>query len=181
MKRLNVSPLTSVTVILSAALTGIGGCCQKVAAQSTLTSAEKARIEQQAKSLERSHIRAGQQAAKSTASEAQKKMQAVDKQHQADRDYVRKKTDEWSYVIGPDAAKQAGAASEKALDEQSAAEKNKIAKQAARKEEMQKAVAAKRAAGVNASVEGLKSQVSKDGKFGLQPKGSNLHVRQYGK
>ncbi|MBU6455591.1 MAG: hypothetical protein KGS72_27715, partial [Cyanobacteria bacterium REEB67] len=43
-----------------------------------------------------------------------------------------------------------------------------------------RAEAARSAAHVQQSADNLKTQVGKDGKFGLRPEGSNLHVRHYG-
>jgi hypothetical protein len=45
---------------------------------------------------------------------------------------------------------------------------------------VQAAAAKKSVENITDSVKGLKSQVAKPGQYGLQPQGSNLHIRNYG-
>jgi hypothetical protein len=172
-------PTFSVMLIISL-LAAIFGSSMGAFAGETVTDTDQARVKRQVESLQNSKIQAGQQANKLTTDAAKRKQAEIDKQHESDRAYVRKKTEEWGYVIGPDAAKHVGAARERELAAQAAAEKQKIAKHAEEKAARQQAAARKQAEGVKASVEGLKSQVSKDGKYGLKQKNSNLYVRHYG-
>lgn len=147
----------------------------------TLNEAERARVKSQVDALQRAKLQGAEQSGKAVKEAATRQAQAVDKQHEQARHYVDKTAEQWSYVVGPQAAKSAAEARQRSLAQEAQSQKDKINRAANEKAATQKAAAQKYANNVNQSVEGLKSQVSKGGKYGLQPKGSNLYVRQYGK
>lgn len=146
-----------------------------------LTETERARINSQVEALKKSKMDEAANVNQNTKTDALRQGKAVDEklkqQHQAVDDLTTNNT--WLY--GKELMHNAGQAKKQELDAQAQAEKDKIAKQAREKAEQQLNAAKKSAQSINQTVEGLKSQVSKDGKFGLQPKESNLHIRTYGK
>jgi hypothetical protein len=167
------------TVMVALAL----GIVRAEAADGTnaMTEADKAKVRAQVESLKKEKLQAGERSSKATADAAKRQLQDVDQRHKESQEYINRKEKEWGWVVGPDAAKHAASAQSKALSERTEAEKAKIAGEGQKKAAAQQAAAKKNADNINQSVEGLKSQVSKDGKFGLQPEGSSLHVRNYGK
>jgi hypothetical protein len=150
-------------------------------ASKALTDAEKARIRAQVESLQKSKIDQAQKAQQDIKNNAIKKGQAVDSKLNQAKEQIDRDADGLSWVYGKNAASLAAKGKKQELKELADSEKAKIAAEAQRKAAAKAVAAKKQVESINDTVEGLKSQVGKDGKFGLQPKGSNLNVRNYGK
>ena len=151
------------------------------AAPKTLSDAERARVQSQIESLKQSKMERAHAAGEDIRKDAVRQGETIDKDLKQKHDRVDRYSNGMSWMYGPDAARAIGNAKKQQLTQQAAAEKAKIAREAQQKA-LRRAEAAKKSAdNIDESVTGLKSQVSKDGKFGLQPQGSNLHVRNYGK
>ena len=145
-----------------------------------LSEAEKAKIKAQVEALQKANLKAGEASEKAINQRAAQQTQAIGQEHAAKNAQIDKKVQEWSWVVGPDAAKVGGDARKKAITEQMRAEQAKVLRDAQDAAAGKQTAAKQKAAGVTQTVKGLKSQVSADGKYGLQPKGSSLYVRQYG-
>ena len=146
------------------------------------TDAERARVKAQVESLQKRKLQEAAAASQSVKNDALRKGKVVDENSAAvTRAKVDRAADSMSWYYGHDAAHVAGSAKKQELTHQAEAEKQKIAEEAKKRAALHAASSQKSADNINESVEGLKSQVSKDGKFGLQPTGTNLHVRNYGK
>ncbi|HEY9791351.1 MAG TPA: hypothetical protein V6D22_13190 [Candidatus Obscuribacterales bacterium] len=148
---------------------------------SKMTDAEKARTKAQIDSLKKQKLQAGQKQAQQTADTAKRDVDEVERRRQNLHAEIDQKRKMYDWKVGTERSKAAAAVHKKEVDEAANAEKAKIIEHARKKASAQHAAAKKNADNINESAEGLKSQVSKDGKFGLQPKGSSLHVRNYGK
>lgn len=135
---------------------------------------------QQIQSLEKSKLEAAQKANANIKREALRKGEAIDQSTRGKKERVDKAADSLSWYYGRDAATAAAAAKKRQLEAAAAAEKEKIAKEAKRRANEQSAAAQKSIQNIQESAAGLKSQVAKKGEYGLQPKGSSLHVRNYG-
>jgi hypothetical protein len=79
-----------------------------------------------------------------------------------------------------DAAIRDGHQQKQQLSQRAEAQKQRIMQQHQQDTAQRMAAAKKAADSVNQSAVGLKSQTSRDGRFGLKPQTSNLHVRHYG-
>jgi hypothetical protein len=146
----------------------------------SLSASEKARVLKQIEAAQQSKLNAASSANASLKSQALSKGQAIDQTVKGKNAKVDKAAESLSWYYGKDLATAAGAAKKKQLEAQAAAEKQKIADDAKRRAAEHNAAANKAVQNINESVTGLKSQVAKKGEFGLQPKGTNLNVRNYG-
>jgi hypothetical protein len=140
-----------------------------------LTESEKSRIKHQVDALQQSKIQTAEQANKGIKDAAVKQGQSIDQRVKQVQDQNNNTAKGMPWLSGAAAQRNA------ALSAQAEAEKQKVAVEAKKRAAAQTAAAKKSVENINQSVDGLKSQVSKDGKFGLKPQGSNLNVRNYGK
>lgn len=145
-----------------------------------LTDAERARVKSQIEELSKNKLQEGDVARKNIKEDALRKGEAIDQRLKQDKERVDAAADNYSSRFGPGVVNQAGNVKKRELEQKAAADKAAIAGEAAANAAKRQAAAKKSAEDVKSTVEGLKSQVSKDGKYGLKPQGSNLYVRNYG-
>ncbi len=146
-----------------------------------LTDAERAKLKAQVEAAQKTKMQEAERAKADIKRTAIKQGQAVDQQAKQAGDKIDHDVNGLSWVYGSKAASLAGQAKKQQISAEAAAEKQRIAKEALKRAAEKDAQAKKGADSIVETVQGLKSQVGKDGKFGLQPKGSSLNVRNYGK
>lgn len=145
-----------------------------------LNPTERARLKRQIDSLAASKVQAAKSSNTNVKNQAIRDGKAIDQTVKQQKERVDKAADSLSWYYGRDLATAAGAAKKRQLEEAALAQKQKIAAEAKRRADLQNAAAQKSIQNIEESVTGLKSQVAKKGQYGLQPKGSNLNVRNYG-
>lgn len=145
-----------------------------------LTEKEKARIREQVKSLKDSKVKDAESANKSVKQAALKQGEIVDQKVNQASQQIDKAVENFSPRFGVERTQALGDQRKQELKNLGNSEKEKIAKAARQRGATNASAAKKTADGVDATIDGLKSQVSKDGKYGLKPKGSSLYVRNYG-
>lgn len=150
-------------------------------AVSKLSESERAKIRSQVKGLQDSALKEGERAAAASTEVGKRNVEDIKKQQETLSKRVDQKQAEWSWVIGPDAAKFAAEAKRKGLSDEAARRQYEAMKSANQDAQKKRDSAQKKAEGVMQTVEGLKSQIPQKGQYGLQPKGSSLYVRKYGK
>jgi hypothetical protein len=146
-----------------------------------LSPAEKARLKAQVEALQKSKSDAAATANKAIKDAALGQGATIDEKTKKLKDRVDKDAESYSWYYGKDAATAAGATKKQHLQQEAQTEKDRIAAEARRRAAAQNAGAQKSIKNINDSVDGLKSQVAKKGQYGLQPQGSSLTVRNYGK
>lgn len=145
-----------------------------------LTDAERARVQSQIDQLSKSKLEQGDAATKNIKEQALRQGSAIDQRLQQEKDRVDATAENLSgYGVGR--VNAVGALKKRELEVRAAAAKAKIARDARADAVKRQESAKKSAEDVKTTVDGLKSQVSKDGKYGLKPHESNLFVRTYGK
>lgn len=148
---------------------------------SDVTPEQKARIKAQMESLQKSKANAAASDNKAVKEQALRQGAAINKKAEQAKDRVNNAVDSMSWYYGHGASSAVGAAKKQQIDAEAAAQKAKIAAEAKARAAARNAAAAKSAQNIRDSVDGLKSQVSKNGQYGLKVEGTNLHVRNYGK
>jgi|AGTN01.1.fsa_nt_gi hypothetical protein len=146
-----------------------------------LTDAERARVQSQVDELSKNKLEQGETARKNIKDQALRQGKAIDQKLQQEKDRIDATAENLSGRYGVGLTSQVGNAKKRELDALAAAAKAKVAKDAQADTAKRQATAKKSADDVKTTVDGLKSQVSKGGKYGLKPHGSNLYVRSYGK
>ncbi len=145
-----------------------------------LTEQEKAKIREQVQALKNSKLTEAEVQNKNTKDDAVRQGKSIDQKLENAEKIIDKAVDNYSPRYGTGYAKSAGDAKKQELKEMAEAKKQQIANEAKKKGAAQMASAKKTANDIDQSLEGLKSQVSKDGKFGVTPKGSSIYIRNYG-
>jgi hypothetical protein len=154
---------------------------QAANAAPALTDTERAKVKGQMQALQSSKLQDAARSGAAIKDSALRQGDVINQDLSKKQQYIDQKREEWSYVIGPNGAKAVADSKKNAVAASAQEQKEKIAKTALEKAAKQQAAAKKSVENIQQSVEGLKSQVAKDGKFGLKPTGDSLHVRQYGK
>jgi hypothetical protein len=155
-------------------------CTKAISADKTAPDADKLRLQNQAEALKNAKLKDGEAKAKQVKLEAERQKEAVDKRlQQVHKDIVHHEVTQ-SFIIGSDVAHHGSLMRKHQANEEAKAKKEQIDADARAKANAHRAAAEKKAAIIDQSVDGLKSQVGTDGKFGLQKKGTSLHVRNYG-
>lgn len=167
---------TVIGLVLSVACTS-SGLAQE---QSQLSEKEKARIRAQVQALKESKLKQGEILNTNTRNDALRQGQNIDQKVEQANKTIDNAVENFSPRWGSDVAGSLGNAKKAQIKEMAAAQKAQIAAEARKKGAVQAEAAKKSADSIDQSVEGLKSQVSKSGKFGLQPKGSSPYIRNYG-
>lgn len=145
-----------------------------------LTEQEKAKIREQVQALKDSKLKEAEVQNKYTKEDALRQGQAIDQKLEKADKIIDKAVDNYSSRYGTDYARSAGNAKKQELKERADAEKQRIANEAKKRGATQNDSAKKTTNDIDQAVEGLKSQVSKQGKYGLTPKGSSIYIRNYG-
>ncbi len=146
---------------------------------SQLSDKEKERIKAQAQALKKSKLSESESFKKNIKQDALRQAEAIDQKVNQQSKFVDKAVENFSPRLGPEYANTLGTAKKQQLLDKANIEKEKIATEARKKAATKASIAKKNADNIDKSVEGLKSQVNKSGKFGLKPKGSSLYVRNY--
>lgn len=167
------------TLIIIVLLSAIFTAPAVAQAPNQLTEKEKARIQDQVQALKNSKLKQGEIINKNTKNDAIRQGQNIDQKVDQANKNIDSAVDNYSSRFGNDFAKTVGNAKKAEIKQMGAAEKEKLANEARAKSARQAESAKKAAESIDESVDGLKSQVSKSGKFGLTPKGSNPYVRNY--
>lgn len=170
-----------ISLVFACSLCCSAGIAKESEASKVLTEAEKAKIRAQVEDLKKNKMDDADRANKAVKSDAVRQGQEIDKDVAVKHKQIENLAKNMTWMYGPDAMRHAAEVRKHQVNQQAQAAKDKIKADAQKKAAGQRAAAQRSADSVEQSVEGLKSQVGKDGQFGLQPKGSNLHVRNYGK
>lgn len=146
-----------------------------------LTDAERARVKAQMDGLSKSKLEQGEIARKNIKEQALNQGKAVDERLQQEKERIDRTAENLSGRYGLGRTTAVGAVRKRELELRAAGAKAKVAKDAWAEAAKRQAVAKKSADDVKTTVDGLRSQVNKGGKYGLKPHQSNLYVRSYGK
>jgi hypothetical protein len=141
---------------------------------SGLSDAERAKIKAQVEGLKQTKIKQSDDATNALRNKALKEGQEIDKTLNQHQQRIDKTVEHLPWLVGE------GQDRKNAYKNEADRLKQKTAADAKKRAAAHAAAASKSAQNVQDSIEGLKSQVGADGKYGLKPKGSNLYVRQYG-
>jgi hypothetical protein len=145
-----------------------------------LSDKERARIKEQVDALKNSKLKEAAAANQQVKQDALRKGVAIDQKINQQSEQIDRAAENIGPRFGTDFAKSLGDVRKQELQAKAKAEKEKIANEARKTGATNAGAAKKTVDDIDKSVEGLKSQVSKSGKFGLKPKGSNVYVRNYG-
>jgi hypothetical protein len=170
--------------ILNAVLITALSACNALAAENAangVTDAQREKVRAQVKSLQTQKMQDVESANKSVKSDAMRKGKTVDDRIKGQHAEIDAAADNYLTRMGPEGVRRAAEVRKERVSRQGQDEKSDIANEARRKAAGQRAAASKASQGVQESVEGLKSQLSAPGEYGLKPKGSSLYVRNYGK
>ncbi len=170
-----VVKVLSLLMIASSFSTAVHGQNQQ------LTDAEKARIKDQIKGLKDSKLKDAENANKNLKEQALRQGKAIDDSVKQQSDQIDKAVENVTPRFGVERTNALGNMKKKELLDKANAEKEKVATGARKKAATTTGAAKKAANGVDESIDGLKSQVTKPGQYGLKPKGSNMYVRNYSK
>jgi hypothetical protein len=170
--------------ILSAALIAAFCLCNSVAAQNAgngVTEAQRAKVRAQVQSLQMQKMQTVDGANSAVRNDALRQGKAIDDRVRRQQAEIDAAAENYATRFGPEGARRGAEVLKNRVTTQGQSEKVNIANEARRKAAMQRAAANKTSQGVQQSVDGLKSQLSGPGEYGLKPKGSNLYIRNYGK
>lgn len=181
MKQLNPSLAKKYSVLVLFTLISAPSAFAENGGKNEMSESERAHAKAQVEALQKSKLQAAATAKANNKNAAIRQGQSVDEKVRNAHEIIDKQSASYSWIYGPEAAQRAGTATKQAVNARAAAEKQKIIKDAIKKAAVEDADAKRNVANINKSVEGLKSQVAKRGSYGLQPKGSSIYVRNYGK
>jgi len=161
-------------------------CCQssradEKAREPVLSDSERSRVQAQIDELAKNKLKQGEVARKNIKEQALHQGKLIDQRLQQDKHRIDTAVEDLSGRYGSDVVNQIGNAKKRELEARANAQKSKVAADARADAARRQSSAKKSAEGVGQTVDGLKSQVSKKGKYGLKPHASNLYVRTYGK
>jgi hypothetical protein len=142
--------------------------------------AAQARVQAQVESLQKSKFEHAHHVGAAAKKDAERKSQVVDAKLKQQHRELKHVEDNMSGVFGHEVVNDGAHARRQELNAHAQKEKDALHKHAAVQADRARSEAARSAAHVQQSADNLKTQVGKDGKFGLRPEGSNLHVRHYG-
>jgi hypothetical protein len=143
--------------------------------------ATKARVRAQIEAAANAKRATAAAANKQDAGQVARDKSAVDAKAAAAKAKVDKASASFGWIYGPEHAGAKGDQLKQQVNAAADEQKAKIAADAARRAAQRNKAAEKQVQSLVDSAKGLKSQVpTKKGEFGVQPSGTNLHVRNYG-
>lgn len=141
---------------------------------------DMARLKNQAEAVKNEKLNQAEAKAKQEKAEASRSKEAVDRQLHQVQTEVKKKEANTSSLVNPSGTDHHASVQSHQAHAEAKAKKERIEADAQARAEAHRATANQKAEIIDKSVEGLESQVGTKGQFGLQKKGTSLHVRHYG-
>ncbi|HEY9712413.1 MAG TPA: hypothetical protein V6C72_03025, partial [Chroococcales cyanobacterium] len=139
------------------------------------------KMKEQAANLHRNRWQDAEHRKRAVHAEAQRKKAVIDEELKEKHADVDAFADRHAFFVGPEAAHHFATGHKQGLTLEAEAAKHKIEEKSLKRQAAHAESAHQTSRKINESVEGLHSQVGKDGQFGVRPQSSNLHVRHYGK
>jgi hypothetical protein len=145
-----------------------------------LSDKDRARIKAQVDALKANKLKEAASANRGLKQDALRQGEAIDQTVNQQSEQIDRAAENIAPRFGPEFANSLGALKKQELQAKARAEKERIAREARSKGATNVGAARKTVGNIDDTVEGLKSQVSKSGEYGLKPKGSSIYVRNYG-